>query len=47
MRVKVKAVEWDDTTRTLHVTRVTPEGKKEMNYQDFLRGQQPRATSSD
>lgn len=35
MRVKVKAVEWDKETRTLYLTRVTPEGKKEMSWIEF------------
>ena len=37
-RVIVKEAKWQDGK--LVITRVTPEGKKEMDYQDFLRGQQ-------
>ena len=37
-RVLVKDAKWEDGK--LIITRVTPEGKKEMDYQDFLRGQQ-------
>ena len=37
-RVIVKEAKWENGK--LIITRVTPEGKKEMDYQDFLRGQQ-------
>ncbi len=36
IRVRVNDAEYKDGTLT--ITRVTPEGKKEMNYVDFLRG---------
>jgi len=36
-RVIIKDAAWKDGQ--LHITRVIPEGKKEMDYADFLRGQ--------
>jgi methionyl-tRNA formyltransferase len=36
IRVIVKKAEWKE--HTLKLTRVLPEGKKEMSYEDFLRG---------
>ncbi len=36
-RVLVKEAVYQNNT--LHILRVTPEGKKEMNYEDFIRGQ--------
>jgi len=45
MRVKIKEAEWITHTNSsessygkLEITKVLPEGKKEMNYGDFLRG---------
>ena len=37
-RVIIKDAQWEHSK--LVITRVTPEGKKEMDYADFLRGQQ-------
>lgn len=36
IKVIIKKAEWKDGT--LKILRVIPEGKKEMNYEDFLRG---------
>jgi len=40
MRVKIKSASWDDNSNEakFKVERVLPEGKKEMDYEDFLRG---------
>ncbi len=37
-RVIIKDAVWENNS--VRITRVTPEGKKEMDYDDFLRGQQ-------
>lgn len=36
VRVKVKEAKWDDTNSTFSILKVTPEGKNEMTWKDFL-----------
>jgi methionyl-tRNA formyltransferase len=36
VRVKVKEAKWDDTDSTFSILKVTPEGKNEMTWKDFL-----------
>lgn len=38
IRIIVNDAEWNADTNSLTITRVTPEGKKEMSYEDFVRG---------
>ena len=37
-RIRVKIVDADFKNGKLTITRVIPEGKKEMSFEDFLRG---------
>ncbi len=37
-QIRVKIVDAEYTDGTLKITRIIPEGKKEMSYEDFLRG---------
>jgi methionyl-tRNA formyltransferase len=36
VRVKIKEAKWDDTDSTFSILKVTPEGKNEMTWKDFL-----------
>lgn len=38
IKVIIKKAHWNDTSKTFEIERVVPEGKKEMDYKDFLRG---------
>lgn len=38
VRVGIKEARWNDSDNTLHITRVVPEGKKEMSFEEFKRG---------
>jgi methionyl-tRNA formyltransferase len=38
MRIKVTAAQWDFENNALEILKVTPEGRKEMNYADFKKG---------
>jgi methionyl-tRNA formyltransferase len=43
IRIVIKDAKYED--RKLIITRVVPEGKKEMNYEDFLRGEHGKIKS--
>ena len=38
VRIVIKEAEWDKATEKLTITRVVPEGKKEMSFEEFKRG---------